>query len=309
VRQIRSKLVGTNLAPRDVDPVIGLLLDATARAYYIAQILRAAAPKAYTRLRIEDALADVVHRTLFGVMPEVNVHEQGRPRLPPLEFDRAATPADTGGTGTTDAARGSFDALLACGREVFITRGYHGTRVDDVVDAAGLSHGAFYRYFTNKAHFVRSLVLAAMEPLSSALASIPVSTDGLVSSPALRAWLHHYNETQLGEAAVIRLWIDATLHEPALGADAAAAIDWGRRQMVRFLSPRGFGDVDAEAVIALAVLDAFGAHRRSTRALDATLHAVEHGLLGMRDLPGQLEDNVVPSCAERLPSTREDRCR
>lgn len=282
VAQIHSKLATTTLGAREVDAVIGLLLDTTARAYYTGAILRAAAPEAYTRARIDDAIADVMHRTLFGAMPAVNVRpaEASAP-APLLDFDRTPRDGELAPPEPTDVARGTYDALLAAGREVFVQRGYHGTRVDDVVARAGLSHGVFYRYFPNKAVFARTLVLGAMEPLSSVLAAVPDSRgEAQWTTAALRGWLRRYNEVHVSESAIIRVWVDATLHEQALGTDAAAALDWGRRQLVHFLRPRGFGDVDAEAVVGLALLDAFGGWRRSAPTLEATVHAIERGLLG-----------------------------
>jgi AcrR family transcriptional regulator len=280
---IRSKLSGSTLAPREADAVIGLLLATTARAYYSGQILRNVAPQTYTRARVEDAVADFMHRALFGLIPEVNVHKPDALAAPVVEFDRPASEVPAARLALTEAARASYDALLTAGREVFVARGYHGTRIDDLVEAAGVSHGLFYRYFANKADFARALVLTAMTPLSSTLARIPTpgpESDRAWSTATLRAWLRTYTEVQVAEAGIIRIWVDATLHEPALGTDAAAALDWYRRQLVHFLAPRGFGDVDADAVVALALLDAFGGLRRSPETLEAATHIIERGLLG-----------------------------
>ncbi len=280
---IRSKVSGTTLAPREADAVIGLLLATTARAYYSAQILRHVAPGTYTRTRVEDAIADFVHRALFGLIPEVNVHKPDALAAPVVEFDRPASEVPVSRQALTETARASYDALLTAGQEVFVARGYHATRVDDVVEAAGVSHGLFYRYFANKADFARTLVLTAMTPLSSTLARIPTpdpDSGRAWSTATLRAWLRTYNDVQVAEAGIIRIWVDATLHEPALGTDAAAALDWGRRHLVHFLAPRGFGDVDADAVVALALLDAFGGLRPSPDTLEAATHVLERGLLG-----------------------------
>jgi hypothetical protein len=97
---------------------------------------------------------------------------------------------------------------------------------------------------------------------------------------ALRAWLRRYNARHVDEASLIRVWVDAQAQGATLGADAAPALDWGRRRVARFLRPRGFGDVDAEAVVMVALLDAFGSHVRSSRVVDAVAHIVQRGLLG-----------------------------
>lgn len=278
IGRLHAKVQGSDLSDRDLDSVLELLLDATARVYYNAEMLRRAAPEVYTTERIESALADVMHRCLFGRLDDVNVHAPTYPPMPELAFDRShsATVEGEAPADLSAAARSTLDSLLTVGVEVILERGYHDTRVDDLVEAAGLSHGAFYRYFTNKAHFTRMLVLDAIEPLSQTLAAIPVDP----TRPELRAWLKRYNEIQLSEAAIIRVWIDATLHDPELRLDAAAALDWGRRRLAKFLSARHFGDHDADAVALLAVLDAFGGRRRRAPVLETAARVIERGLLG-----------------------------
>ena len=59
--------------------------------------------------------------------------------------------------------------------------------------------------------------------------------DGPEARAALRGWLRRYNTAQVGEAAMIRVWVDATLPDATLRADSAAAFDWGWRRLARFL--------------------------------------------------------------------------
>ena len=61
---------------------------------------------------------------------------------------------------------------------------------------------------------------------------------------------------------MIRVWVDAALEDARLRSLSASALDWGRRRMVRVLGGRGFGDVDVEAVVMVALLGAFGAQPR-----------------------------------------------
>lgn len=269
IGQLHAKVQGTDLADRDLDIGLGMLLEAAARVYFVTQTLRNAGAD-YLPERVENAMADVAHRYLFGLLPGINDHRSDQP--PAVEIDFASLPSADDAGSLTEVGRGTLDTLMTAGFEVFVARGYHATRVDDIVAAAGLSHGAFYRYFTNKAHFARTLVLHAMEPLSGTLAAIPQT--------GLRAWLRQYNEVQVSEAAIIRIWVDATLHEPELSTDAAAALDWGRRRMARYLGSRDFGDHDAEAIVLMAVLEAFGARRRQAPIIDVTAHLIERGLLG-----------------------------
>lgn len=285
VARIRSSLVTTRLPPRQLDPELGLLNECLTRTLDVASILRTVVPDAYPRERVEDAFTDVMHRSLFGLQPDVNVHPPARKRPPMIPFAPgmwkllSEEPVDGD---LTPNGRRTLEALLEAGRDVFVQRGYHGTRVDDVVSAAGVSHGAFYRYFENKDQFARLLTAQAIRRVSTTFAEIPelAATDGAAGRAALRRWLRRYYNTHSGEATMIRVWVDAAVQDVSLRTDSAAAIDWGRRRMAAFLRPRHFGDVDFEAIVMVTLVSAFGARQRSATDIDAAAHIIEGGLLG-----------------------------
>jgi AcrR family transcriptional regulator len=283
VAAFRSRLTATTLPPRQLDPVIALLLGCIPRTFDYVGIL-GSATAAYPRERVEDALADVVHRTLFGLQA-VNVHPPARQRPPVLEFSPVVQDAlrhDGSARHLTPAGRRTLHALMDAGRALLVARGYHDTRVNDVVAAAGLSKGAFYRYFESKDRLVQVLAVQAIRTVSATLADIPAETPdgGAAGTAAIRRWLRTYNATQAGEAAMIRVWADAALADPTFRSDSAAAHDWGRRRMAHFLRPRGFGDVDSEAVVSVALLATFGARERPAATVEAAAHIIERGLLG-----------------------------
>jgi AcrR family transcriptional regulator len=58
----------------------------------------------------------------------------------------------------TARGRRTRDALLVAGRDLFETRGFNGTTADEIADAAGVSHGTFYTWFTDKDALLRALV-------------------------------------------------------------------------------------------------------------------------------------------------------
>lgn len=62
----------------------------------------------------------------------------------------------------TPKGRDARRRLLLAGRELFGENGYAKVRVLDITAAAGLSSGAFYRYFTDR----RDLLLALLEELT-----------------------------------------------------------------------------------------------------------------------------------------------
>ncbi len=279
VGRLRSKLSTSDLAPRQLDPLLALLLACLARTLDDAASLRAVAPEVYSRERVEVAITDVIHRSLFG-RSAVNVHRCPRtppPRVPfgPVVSDMLKK-EEALQSGTDK--RTAFKALVENGRDVFVQRGYHRTRVDDLAAAAGVSHGVFYRYFENKDELAMVLTVQAMRVVADAFVDIPDLTTQ--NGPELRRWLRRYNAAQSGEAAMIRVWVGAALEDARLRSLSASALDWGRRQMVPILGGRGFGDVEVDAVVMVALLGAFGAQRRGAAAADAAAHVVERGLLG-----------------------------
>ncbi len=279
VARIRSKLSTSDVPPRQLDELLALLLTCLARTLDDAATLRTVVPQEYSRERVEVAVTDVMHRSLFG-RSEVNVHAGPRTHAPRVAFG----PVVRDMLGKEEAIRSGTDrrpaltALVENGRDVFVQRGYHATRVDDLAAAAGVSHGVFYRYFENKDQLAMVLTVQAMRAVADAFVEIPdlASQDG----SELRRWLRRYNSAQSGEAAMIRVWVDGALDDARLRSLSASALDWGRRQMVRVLGARGFGDVDVEAVVMVALLGAFGAQRRGGSGVDAAAHIVQRGLFG-----------------------------
>ena len=276
----QSKLATTTLPPRQLEPVVALLMAGVTRTLDTASILGAALPDVYTRDRVADAVADVVHRSLFGVRPEVNARPRNNEPAPSLRIGATFTTLfeRTGELEreATQPGRRALASLLQVGQDVIVGRGYHGTRVDDVVAAAGVSHGAFYRYFENKDELVQVIAVRSLRAVSEALAEVPPAGD----RAALRRWLRHYNALHAAEGAMIRVWVEAV--DDPMRDDRAAIFDWGRRQLARLLRDRGFGDVAVDSLVLLAVLEAFGSREREPVEVDAAVHVVEHGFLGLK---------------------------
>jgi AcrR family transcriptional regulator len=65
----------------------------------------------------------------------------------------------------------SRDSLLSAARTVFETSGYSSARVSDIVALAGLSHGSFYSYYTNKEMIFRALADQVVRQIGAASAS------------------------------------------------------------------------------------------------------------------------------------------
>src|SRR5262245_38171609 len=65
-------------------------------------------------------------------------------------------------TGRRDTTR---ERLLTAARSLFVARGYHLTRPQDIARLAGLGHGTFYLYFPDKKACFLAFVAAAREEL------------------------------------------------------------------------------------------------------------------------------------------------
>jgi len=63
------------------------------------------------------------------------------------------------------------DRLLGAGSRVFSERGYHSTRVEDIVVEAKTSHGTFYLYFPDKKSVFIELVKTLSHNLRAAIAT------------------------------------------------------------------------------------------------------------------------------------------
>jgi AcrR family transcriptional regulator len=257
---------------------VWLALAGVTQAIDMSSILRSAAPEPWERDRVEEAITDVLHRCFFGLRPEVNAHRHdvGRPPTIPLGPALAETfaRADALAREATQPDRRALASLLEVGGDVVVRRGYRGTRVDDVVDAAGVSHGAFYRYFDNKDDFVRVVAVRALAAMSAALSQLPDDPDRV----PLRRWLRRYAAVHAEQAAMIRVWVsvvDELLHD-----DRAGVFDWGRRQAEQLLRGRTFGDRTVDALVLLGFIEAYGSRPADTSTLDAAVRVVEQAFLG-----------------------------
>ena len=199
-------------------------------------------PDGYPTERVEVAITDVLHRTLFGLRADVNVHPARHARRRPRSrFDPETTStAPERHRGRIDDPRATPHSKRSCsrrGRDVFVDRGYHDTRVDDLVAAAGVSHGAFYRYFQNKEELARILTARGGCRRSGTRCSRSPTCRSSRGrrARACGAWLRRYHDAHVHEASMLRVWVDAAVQDPVIRAESAPLLDWGRRRMSRYL--------------------------------------------------------------------------
>jgi AcrR family transcriptional regulator len=121
-------------------------------------------------------------------------------------------------------------------------RGFHATRVDDIVRHAGVSHGAFYLYFDDKQELFRILAAEAAEDMIARVEvlcgqPVPVGED-------LVDWLQGFVEAYGRHGAVIRAWMedharDRGLRKVANDAFGRIVEDLGDTVDTKALGPLG----------------------------------------------------------------------
>ena len=280
---LRSKVVGSPLPPREIDGVVRSLLRTVARLNRESELLELTAPgRSLGRARVNVAYADAVHRALFGVIPEVNVHASTK-RVKAVGATAPLTEAErTGDPNHGPIAQRTRAQLVAAGRQVFVERGYYATRVADIVAVAGVSHGVFYRYFANKTQLFRILAEDASNHLGEAIDTFPdiagASAEAVAAS--LRDWLGRYADTYAAEASIFTMWSEAISRDPELTEVSASRIDAFRVRLARELAGRGWGDAEADALVLIVLLDAMTAGRGAPSArIDTYATLIQRGLL------------------------------
>jgi AcrR family transcriptional regulator len=88
-------------------------------------------------------------------------------------------------------AQRTIQRIMEATREVFLTRGYTGTTIDEIARVADVSRASFYTYFPSK----RDVLIAVGERSASEnermIGTLP---DHLTSRAALRVWVAEYFE-------------------------------------------------------------------------------------------------------------------
>jgi AcrR family transcriptional regulator len=278
---IRKQISGSTRTGREITGIVRTLLDTVARVHRDSELLELSVPgTALGRRRINLAFTDAYHRALFGPIDGVNVHTSKR-RLRTLAPAIAVPTEDL----VADAAHGpaalrTRDDVIEAGHRVFVERGYYNTRVVDVVRAAGVSHGVFYRYFENKTHLFRFLAERAAQRLSAAVDDFPPIFREDVDAPVeLRRWLRHYTGTYTEEATIFAMWSEAISRDEDLGTVSVNAVDNTVGRFARQLKPRGWGDADADAMVLLALVDSLASQPVTPARVETIARMIEWGLL------------------------------
>jgi AcrR family transcriptional regulator len=203
--------------------------------------------------------------------------------------DAGASPASK--RALRNQGRRTMQRLLDAAMEAFDRRGYHATRVNDVVEIAKTSHGTFYLYFSNKEDLLRALVAEAAVEAKALYDSLADPSEP-ASWEDLRTWIGQYSALWQRYAPVLRTWTDLASIDPELGVQVrqtvtalcgalSSKIDTSR-------SPEPV-DSDVAGMAVLAMLDRFHYMREfvgdpvDDEALDTLCTIVHRALFEVAD--------------------------
>jgi AcrR family transcriptional regulator len=127
--------------------------------------------------------------------------------------------------------------LLAAGRTAFARQGYAATRVDDVVAAAGTSHGTFYLYFRNKEDLLHRLAIECGVELARFTARLD-ELDEPAPIEALEAWVDGFVAAYRDHAPVLRVWLERRDLDPLMQSLANETLGGLSAALARRLDPR-----------------------------------------------------------------------
>jgi AcrR family transcriptional regulator len=151
--------------------------------------------------------------------------------------------------------------LLDAGIKVLDARGYHATRVDDIVKMAKTSHGTFYLYFANKDDLLAALIQDVSEQIEELAQSLGPVSSGKAGYNELRTWLAGFSTLYEEYGAVIRAWTEAVEGMSSdfarLGQSSMTSLSAILASRIREASPPGSIDPETAALAFLAMVERF----------------------------------------------------
>ncbi len=180
--------------------------------------------------------------------------------LPLSETDAGGAPAAK--RVLRSQGRRTMRKLLDAAMVAFDRRGYHATRVNDVVEIAKTSHGTFYLYFANKEDLLRALITEAAteaQKLYDALSTLPAD-GGAPKWEDVHGWIRAYSELWTRYAPLFRSWTDLATIDPELIDAIRQTFTVMSGALSNQIGPDSSGhiiDPEAAGMATLAMLDRF----------------------------------------------------
>jgi len=161
-------------------------------------------------------------------------------------FANVRKPSSTPGTGAGRPLRevgprgeATRRMILDEGARMITERGYHETRIDDLMAGMGLSRGTFYKNFPEKIDLLLELAeecASAFEWLAARFAAIDPNRD---VRGQLRDWLHDYLPVRARYFGVIAAWLAGSWTDPRLMPTATRAVGAQHQAVIEVLRQLG----------------------------------------------------------------------
>jgi AcrR family transcriptional regulator len=174
--------------------------------------------------------------------------------------------------------------LCRAGLAVFNRRGYHRSRVEDIVREARTSHGTFYLYFANKEELLAALAAECAAELQAVAARLPPRLDTPDGEASTVAFVEAFLATYRAHAGVIRAWMEGGVTDR----------DTNR------LGVRTFTDIATQLERRLPGRPSPAARRARVAALMAMLERSAYALTSRDLLPGGDGDRTAAVTLGRL---------
>ncbi|MFG1927373.1 mycofactocin system transcriptional regulator [Cryptosporangium sp. NPDC048952] len=129
----------------------------------------------------------------------------------------------------------SHDELERIGLELFTTRGFEETTIDEIAGAAGISRRTFFRYYTSKNDLVWGDFDAELSRLRERLAATPSSVPMMA---ALREAVVAFNRVDADHVALHRRRMALILGVPSLFAHSTLRFTGWRDVIAEFVGAR-----------------------------------------------------------------------
>jgi AcrR family transcriptional regulator len=189
----------------------------------------------------------------------------------------------------------TMKSLLDAGIAVLTDKGYHAARVDDIVNAANLSHGTFYLYFSNKEDLLRSMALQCADEMLGVIDALGPVDPGPEGRETVRAWLVDFLDTYRRYGVVIRAWMEGivTDHELVrLGGNTFGAVTSSLVGRIRAAGAPHIDHPELAAAALLALIERFtyfvtsrGIAFDDEEVLDTLALVVHRGFFGTTEPP------------------------
>ena len=148
--------------------------------------------------------------------------------------------------------------LLDAAKEVFEESGFLNSRVSDIAEKAGLSHGSFYHYFDSKEEIFREVAESVEERLSAPMGDVILDTHSTATpQERMREAIRRHMQSYRDEARIMGVIEQVYRYDEQVHAARKDRHQRYNEQVVRSIAQlqrRGLADPDLDPHIAAAVL-------------------------------------------------------